>query len=137
MDALENEPPEVRNNSIFLLSPLAVAAISFGPPALCVGTGMRGTAWGHCTPKTSLWKIPPSKTTCNAQGRIQIFPPGSSTPWMAFPSAEFPTIEGLFLAQAEVFVTKEKTTFVKELHKLNHHPNPTFCSRNCCTPELL
>lgn len=122
VDGLENGASEVRNHLIFLLSPLAVAAISFRTPALCVGTAVRGwrawgegTAWAQLqgspappgvTPKMSLSKIPPSKITCKAQEWIQLFPPGSSTPLMAFPS-----MEGLFLAQAEVFVTKEKDTF--------------------------
>lgn len=50
MDGLENGASEVRNHFIFLLSPLAVAAISFRTPALCVGTAMRGwRAWGEGT----------------------------------------------------------------------------------------
>lgn len=99
---------------------------------------------GHCCraalgfiPRISLSEIPPSKITWKAQECIKIFPAGSSTPLMAFANAEFPRIEGLCCAQAEVSVAKEKDTFFKELHKLKHHPNTTFCSRNCCTPELL
>lgn len=127
MDGFENEVSEVRKNSVFLLSPLAVAPISFWTPALCVGTGMRGwRAWGEgtawallqgspappgVTPKISLSKIPPSKITWKAQECIKIFPPGSSTPIMASPSAEFPRVEGLYCAQAKLSVTKAKNTF--------------------------
>lgn len=122
MDGFENEASEVRKNFICLLSALAVPPISFGTPALCVGTGMRGwRVWGEGTawslllgfiPKLSLSEIPPSKITWKAQECIKIFPPGSSTPLMAFPSAEFPRIEGLCCAQAEVSVAKEKDTFL-------------------------
>lgn len=149
---MENEASEVRNNFIFLLSPLAVAPISFWTPALCAGTGMRGcrrhcmgTAAGQpCTPKMPLSKIPPSKSTWNAQQWIKILPPGSSTPFMAFPSAEFPSIWGSFLPKLRFLCARRNKGMTQIKASLERNgtnesiiQTPPFCSRNCCTPELL